>query len=77
MDTFTGASGTVAAVSMKTPLKGVTTSGSKYTRVEFREMTNSGKSNAAWATNDGITHTLYTKQAVTKLPALKPKVAVV
>jgi hypothetical protein len=52
---------------------GVTTSGSNYPRSELREMTNNGTSNASWSTTSG-THTMFIRQAITNLPAVKPHV---
>ncbi len=52
---------------MRTPVQGVTTSGSSHPRVELREMTNSGQDLAAWGTNDGLTHTMSITQTVTHL----------
>ncbi|HWM02206.1 MAG TPA: polysaccharide lyase family 7 protein, partial [Actinophytocola sp.] len=49
---------------------GVTTSGSKYPRSELREMT--GDRKAGW-TNKSGTHTLVARQAITKLPPVKPE----
>jgi poly(beta-D-mannuronate) lyase len=53
---------------------GATTRGSSYPRCELREMTGSGKTEAAWATDDGLTHTLRLRAAITKTPRLKPHV---
>lgn len=50
---------------------GVTTPGSNYPRSELREM--SGEEKASWSNTDG-THTLSTRQAVTKLPPVKAHV---
>jgi Alginate lyase len=59
------------AVVMHTPVVGVTTSGSVHPRYEFREMTNSGTTLAVWGANDGYTHTMFTQQTVTHLPAVE------
>jgi poly(beta-D-mannuronate) lyase len=50
---------------------GVTTSGSNYPRSELREM--SGGQKASWSNVRG-THTLCVRQAVTRLPQVKPHV---
>jgi poly(beta-D-mannuronate) lyase len=50
---------------------GVTTSGSSYPRSELREMNGSEK--ASWSNTTG-THVLRVRQAVTKLPEVKPHV---
>ena len=55
------------AVVMRTPVQGVTTSGSSHPRVELREMTNSGQDLASWGTNDGLIHTMSITQTVTHL----------
>ena len=46
------------AIVFRTPVRGLTTSGSKYPRLELREMTNSGATMAAWNSNDGLIHTI-------------------
>jgi poly(beta-D-mannuronate) lyase len=53
---------------------GVTTSGSSYPRSELREM--SGKSLAAWGSNDGLTHTMDFTGALLMSPIVKPQVVV-
>jgi poly(beta-D-mannuronate) lyase len=50
---------------------GVTTPGSSYPRSELREM--SGANKASWSNVQG-THTLEVRQAVTRLPQVKPHV---
>jgi hypothetical protein len=50
---------------------GVTTSGSKYPRSELREM--AGDRKAGWSNKSG-THTLVARQAITKLPPVKPEI---
>jgi hypothetical protein len=57
------------AVVMHTPVVGVTTGVSKHPRYEFVETTKSG-AKASFGANDGKTHTMYTKQKVTHLPAV-------
>jgi len=61
--------GSSYAVVMHTPVVGVTISSSKHPRYEFRETTKSGAT-ASFGANDGKTHTMYTKQKVTHLPAV-------
>jgi hypothetical protein len=48
---------------------GATTEGSKYPRSELREMT--GDRKASWSNRTGV-HTLSVRQAVTRLPQVKP-----
>jgi hypothetical protein len=48
---------------------GVTTSGSSYPRSELREMT--GDRKAGWSNRSG-THTLCVRQAITRLPQVRP-----
>lgn len=50
---------------------GVTTSGSSYPRSELREM--NGQEMASWSNTAG-THTMRVREAVTRLPAVKPHV---
>ena len=50
---------------------GVTTSGSSYPRSELREM--NGQEKASWSNTAG-THILRVREAVTRLPAVKPHV---
>ena len=50
---------------------GVTTSGSSYPRSELREM--NGQEKASWSNTAG-THTMRVREAVTRLPAVKPHV---
>lgn len=61
---------------MRTPVQGVTTSGSIHPRVELREMKNSGSTDASWGTNDGKTHTLSISQTVTHLPSVTNRTTV-
>jgi len=49
---------------------GVTTSGSGYPRSELREMMKNGTSKASWSITSGA-HTMFIKQAITHLPAVK------
>jgi hypothetical protein len=58
------------AVQFRAPTNGLTTSGSMYPRSELREMTDGGKTQAAWSTTDG-THTMTIEQAITAAPTVK------
>ena len=69
---FTPTSG-CDAVRFRSPVNGVTTSGSSYPRSELREMTSNGSANASWSSTSG-THTLVVDEAITHLPATKPHV---
>ena len=62
-----------AAVRFRAPVKGVTTSGSKYPRSELREMTDSGETKASWSSTSG-THTMVIDQAITDAPKKTPNV---
>ncbi len=53
---------------------GTTTSGSKYPRSELREMSNDGKSLAAWSNKDSTVDTLSGTWAITQTPTKKPHV---
>ncbi len=64
------------AIVMRTPVQGVTTSGSVHPRVELREMTTSGTVSAAWGTNDGTTHTMTLSQTVTHLTSVSALAAI-
>lgn len=57
-------------VQFRSPVNGVTTSGSSYARSELREMANSGTSNASWSATSG-THTMVFREAFNKLPSVK------
>ncbi len=61
------------AVQFRAPTNGLTTSGSMYPRSELREMTEGGKTQAAWSTTDG-THTMTIEQAITAVPTVKKHV---
>ena len=50
---------------------GVTSRNSQYARCEIREMTNSGRTNAAWNSSSG-SHTMRVTQAITKVTPKKP-----
>lgn len=60
-------------VTFRSPVNGVTTSGSGYPRSELREMTAGGKSLASWSTTSG-THTMFIDQAITAVPDKKKHV---
>lgn len=60
-------------VTFRSPVNGVTTSGSGYPRSELREMTAGGKSLAGWSTTSG-THTMFIDQAITAVPDKKKHV---
>jgi hypothetical protein len=65
-----------SAIVLRTPVQGVTTSGSVHPRVELREMTSSGTVSAAWGSNDGKTHTMNLSQTVTHLTAVSAQAAI-
>lgn len=50
---------------------GSTSKGSKYPRSELREMREEGRKPAAWATDDGGTHTMRMTVAITATPPIK------
>jgi hypothetical protein len=60
-------------VRFRSPVDGVTTGGSSYPRSELREMTDGGRTNAAWSATEG-THTMVVDTAITHLPNDKPHV---
>jgi hypothetical protein len=62
-------------VVFRAAVNGVTTSGSDYPRSELREMTNNGKTNAEWSSNEG-THTMFLDQAITAVPKIKQQIVV-
>jgi hypothetical protein len=59
-------------VVFRAPAGGVTTKNSKYSRSELREMR--GEEKAAWSNTEGV-HTLESRQAITKVPSVKPEVS--
>jgi len=59
-------------VVFRAPTGGVTTKNSKYPRSELREM--NGEEKAAWSNTEGV-HTLESRQAITKVPPVKPEVS--
>ncbi|TWF79380.1 alginate lyase [Pseudonocardia hierapolitana] len=59
-------------VVFRAPAGGVTTKNSKYSRSELREMR--GEEKAAWSNTKGV-HTLESRQAITKVPSVKPEVS--
>jgi len=67
-------------VVFRAPCGGATTKGSKYPRCELREMNrptdtaSTAGTKAAWATDDGKTHTMTMKVAITKTPSVKKHV---
>ncbi|MER7455918.1 polysaccharide lyase family 7 protein [Micromonospora sp. NPDC126480] len=63
------------SVQFRSPVNGVTTSGSSYARSELREMANNGTSNASWSSTSG-THTLVVDAVFDTLPSTKPHVVV-
>ena len=67
-------SDTPAGVAFRARCGAPTTKGSSYPRCELREMRADGTTDAAWATDDGGTHTLTMTVAVTRTPAKKPHV---
>jgi hypothetical protein len=60
----------IRAVRFRAPVNAPTTSGSNYPRSELREMTNNGRTNAAWSSTTG-THTMILDQAITAVPTTK------
>ncbi len=59
-------------VVFRAPAGGVTTKNSKYARSELREMR--GEEKAAWSNTEGV-HTLESRQAITKVPPVRPEVS--
>jgi hypothetical protein len=59
-------------VVFRAPAGGVTTKNSKYSRSELREMR--GEEKAAWSNTKGV-HTLESRQAITKVPPVRPEVS--
>jgi hypothetical protein len=59
-------------VVFRAPAGGVTTKNSKYARSELREM--NGEEKAAWSNTEGV-HTLESRQAITKVPPVRPEVS--
>lgn len=60
-------------IRFRAPVNAVTTSGSNYPRSELREMTDSGKTNAAWSSKSG-THTMILDETITAVPKTKKHV---
>lgn len=60
-------------VVFQAPAGGAVTKNSRYPRSELREMTEDGKRHASWSTTAG-THTLRIRQAITRVPKVKPHV---
>lgn len=60
-------------VIFRAAVNGVTTSGSDYPRSELREMSNNGKTNASWASNNGE-HSMFLDQSITNLPKTKQQI---
>jgi Alginate lyase len=61
-----------SGVVFRAPAGGVTTKNSRYPRSELREM--NGEEKAAWSNLEG-THTLESRQAITRVPPVKPEVS--
>jgi hypothetical protein len=59
-------------VVFRAPAGGVTTKNSKYSRSELREMR--GEEKASWSNTEGV-HTLESRQAITKVPPVRPEVS--
>lgn len=57
----------------KTPVNGVTTSGSDYPRTELREMKDTNWTDASWSDKAG-TNTLTVREAIAHEPVVKPEV---
>jgi poly(beta-D-mannuronate) lyase len=53
---------------------GATSKGSSYPRCELREMRPGGNGEAAWATDDGASHSMTARIAITKTPPVKQHV---
>jgi hypothetical protein len=70
LDPFFVISQTEMAVLFRSPVNGVTTSGSSYPRSELREMINNGKDKASWSNSSGM-HSMYIDQAITVVPTTK------
>lgn len=62
-----------AGIAFRAPVNGAHTSGSHFARTELREMSNGGRTNAAWSSTVG-THTFTETIAFTALPKGKPDV---
>lgn len=62
-----------SGIAFRAPVNGAHTSGSRFARTELREMTNGGRTNAAWSSTVG-THTFTETIAFTELPKGKPDV---
>lgn len=61
------------AVVFKTPVNGVTTANSDYSRTELREMKDLNWGNAGWSNKTGV-HTLTVRQSINHEPVVKPEV---
>jgi hypothetical protein len=59
-------------VVFRAPAGGVTTKNSKYSRSELREMR--GEEKASWSNTEGV-HVLESRQAITKVPPVRPEVS--
>ena len=60
---------------LRTPVTGLTTSGSSHPRVELREMAGN-TAVAGWNANDGKTHTLDVSMTVSHLTAVSGRTVV-
>lgn len=60
-------------VRFRAPVNAATTKNTKYPRSELREMSDNGKTNAAWSSKEGV-HTMFLDQAITKVPTIKKHV---
>lgn len=63
------------SVIFRCPTQGATTPGSNYCRTELREMSDNGRSKAAWNSSTGR-HVLSVALKVNQLPEKKPSIAV-
>lgn len=61
------------AVVFKTPVNGVTTANSDYSRSELREMADTNWKSASWSNKSG-THTLSVRESIDHEPVAKPEV---
>lgn len=61
-------------IQFRAPCDGATTEGSSFPRSELREMTNDGRDEAEWETDDGAIRRLEAELAFTHLPEIKPHV---
>jgi hypothetical protein len=63
-----------SGVVFRAPCGGSTTKGSRFPRSELREMTDRGRTRAAWDTAGDAVHTIALRVAITRVPPVKPHV---